>query len=126
MNFHIYFEKFTDLLFKKKIKPIDISKIKDVKRSYSHSRRYFQPPIGRKYLPNSQSELDEIHRMVEWVFSFGYMNAETGTSSPEFDFISFKYKSWFFSPRENYFIDLLTVNQELRALNISKLLEDNS
>jgi hypothetical protein len=128
MNFHIYFKKFTDCIFKKKIKPIDISKIQNVKRHLGFDSqtlvRLRTGVIGQKYLPNSQSELDEIYQRVE--FFFTNLNHTTDNSAVQYDFISFTYKSWIFSRKKNYFIDLLNVKQELRSLNISNLLEDNS
>jgi hypothetical protein len=128
MNFHIYFEKLTGCIFKKKTKHIDISKIENVKRHLGFDSRTLvrlrTGVIGRKYLPNSQSELDEIYQRVE--FFFTNLKHTTDNSAVQYDFISFTYKSWIFSRKKNYFIDLLNVKQELRSLNISNLLEDNS
>jgi hypothetical protein len=89
-------------------------------------------PRGHKYVPLSEFELNKFHSMVTSYSSTGYSSslpvrmriASTWVESPRderlesYDYISF------FIGSDQYYIDLLSIKEDIRSHRISCLIEE--
>ncbi len=73
-------------------------------------------PRGHKYVPLSEFELNKFHSMVTSYSSTGYSSRDERLE--RYDYISF------FMGSDQYYIDLLTIKEDIRSERISCLLSD--